>query len=88
MPCQRRPHGGGRHPDRHGADAHDPAGGSALVVGYGRIGMALAPRLRALGMEVTVCARRCEPCAGGNAWLPSRAAGGTGSGGSAVQSGV
>lgn len=35
-------------------------GGSALVVGYGRIGMALAPRLRALGMEVTVCARRCE----------------------------
>ena len=30
------------------------------MVGYGRIGMALAPRLRALGMEVTVCARRCE----------------------------
>lgn len=35
-------------------------GGRALVVGYGRIGMALAPRLQGLGMETTVCARRCE----------------------------
>lgn len=35
-------------------------GASALIVGYGRIGMALAPRLRALGMDVTVCARRCD----------------------------
>lgn len=35
-------------------------GASALVVGYGRIGMALAPRLRALGMQTEICARRCE----------------------------
>lgn len=35
-------------------------GGTALIVGYGRIGMALAPRLRGLGMTVNVCARRCE----------------------------
>ena len=35
-------------------------GTAALVIGYGRIGMALAPRLRGLGMDVTVCARRCE----------------------------
>lgn len=35
-------------------------GTSALILGYGRIGMALAPRLRSLGMAVTVCARRCE----------------------------
>lgn len=35
-------------------------GGTALIVGYGRIGMALAPRLRGLGMTVHVCARRCE----------------------------
>ncbi len=35
-------------------------GDRALLIGYGRIGMALAPRLGALGMRVTVCARRCE----------------------------
>ena len=35
-------------------------GASALVIGYGRIGMALASRLSGLGMQVTVCARRCE----------------------------
>lgn len=35
-------------------------GERVLLVGFGRIGMALAPRLRALGMEVVVCARRCE----------------------------
>ncbi|MFR3811313.1 MAG: dipicolinate synthase subunit DpsA [Ruminococcus callidus] len=35
-------------------------GTAALVIGYGRIGMALAPRLRGLGMDVTVCARQCE----------------------------
>ena len=35
-------------------------GTPALILGYGRIGMALAPRLRSLGMAVTVCARRCE----------------------------
>lgn len=35
-------------------------GGTALIVGYGRIGMALAPRLRGLGVTVNVCARRCE----------------------------
>lgn len=35
-------------------------GGHALIIGYGRIGIALGSRLRALGMTVTVCARRCE----------------------------
>ncbi len=35
-------------------------GNRALVIGYGRIGSALAPRLRSLGMDVTVCARSCE----------------------------
>ncbi len=35
-------------------------GGKAVIVGYGRIGMALAPRLRALGMDTSVCARRWE----------------------------
>lgn len=35
-------------------------GNRTLVIGYGRIGMALAPRLRSLGMDVTVCARKCE----------------------------
>ncbi|MBR2897055.1 MAG: NAD(P)-binding domain-containing protein [Oscillospiraceae bacterium] len=35
-------------------------GGQFLVVGAGRIGMALARRLRALGAEVTVSARRKE----------------------------
>ena len=32
----------------------------ALILGYGRIGRALAPRLRALGCRVTVYARRAE----------------------------
>ena len=35
-------------------------GSKVLVLGYGRIGQALAPRLRALGAEVTVYARRPE----------------------------
>lgn len=35
-------------------------GGHFLVIGAGRIGMALARRLRALGAEVTVSARRTE----------------------------
>lgn len=35
-------------------------GKGALILGYGRIGKALAPRLRGLGMAVTVCARRRE----------------------------
>lgn len=33
-------------------------GEKALIIGYGRVGRALAPRLRALGMDVTVAARR------------------------------
>lgn len=35
------------------------SGSRAVLVGYGRISQALAPRLRAMGVEVTVCARRC-----------------------------
>ena len=35
-------------------------GARALVIGYGRLGRALAPRLRALGAQVWVCARRHE----------------------------
>ncbi len=35
-------------------------GANVLILGFGRIGQALAPRLRALGAEVTVCARRAE----------------------------
>lgn len=35
-------------------------GARVLVLGYGRIGRALAPRLRALGAEVTVYARRAD----------------------------
>lgn len=35
-------------------------GSRALLIGYGRIGMALAPCLDTLGMCTTVCARRCE----------------------------
>lgn len=35
-------------------------GSNVLVLGYGRIGQALAPRLRALGAQVTVYARRPE----------------------------
>ncbi len=38
-------------------------GGRAVIIGFGRIGMALAPRLRALGMDVTICARRRDMCA-------------------------
>lgn len=33
-------------------------GSSALITGYGRIGKALAPLLRAFGAQVSVCARR------------------------------
>ncbi len=35
-------------------------GASVLILGFGRVGQALAPRLRALGAEVTVAARREE----------------------------
>ena len=35
-------------------------GARALVVGFGRVGRALAPRLQALGARVTVAARRYE----------------------------
>lgn len=35
-------------------------GASVLVVGGGRIGMALLPRLQGLGAKVTLCARRIE----------------------------
>ena len=38
-------------------------GARALVVGYGRLGRALAPRLAALGARVTVAARRYEALA-------------------------
>lgn len=38
-------------------------GCSALVLGFGRLGQALAPRLRALGADVTVSARRREQLA-------------------------
>ncbi|HPE16593.1 MAG TPA: dipicolinate synthase subunit DpsA [Oscillospiraceae bacterium] len=38
-------------------------GQAALVIGYGRLGRALAPRLRALGMDVAVAARRHAPLA-------------------------
>lgn len=38
-------------------------GTAAAVVGYGRIGQALARLLRGIGMEVTVCARRPEALA-------------------------
>lgn len=38
-------------------------GQTALVVGYGRLGRALAPRLRGLGMDVAVAARRHAPLA-------------------------
>ncbi len=36
-------------------------GASAVIIGYGRIGKLLARLLLAVGMEVTVCARRQEP---------------------------
>lgn len=35
-------------------------GATILVVGFGRLGLALAPRLKALGAQVTVAARRSE----------------------------
>lgn len=35
-------------------------GSRVLILGFGRIGQALAPRLRALGADVTVYARRAE----------------------------
>lgn len=35
-------------------------GSSVLVLGFGRVGQALAPRMRALGAKVTVAARRKE----------------------------
>ncbi len=35
---------------------------SVLLVGFGRVAMALAPRLAALGMRVTVAARRAAAC--------------------------
>ncbi len=35
-------------------------GARALIVGFGRVGQALAPRLQALGARVTVAARRVE----------------------------
>ena len=38
-------------------------GARALVIGYGRLGRALAPRLAALGARVTVAARRYEALA-------------------------
>lgn len=38
-------------------------GSAVLVLGFGRLGQALAPRLRALGAEVTVSARRREQLA-------------------------
>lgn len=38
-------------------------GSRALVIGYGRLGRALAPRLAALGARVTVAARRYEALA-------------------------
>ena len=38
-------------------------GARALVIGYGRLGRALAPRLGALGAKVTVAARRYEALA-------------------------
>ena len=38
-------------------------GARALVVGYGRLGRALAPRLAALGARVTVAARRYDALA-------------------------
>lgn len=48
----------------------------SLVIGAGRIGMALAPRLRGLGAHVTVSARREEDFArlygDGYAWLDTR----------------
>ena len=39
------------------------AGSSVLITGYGRISRALVPRFKALGADVTVCARRCEQLA-------------------------
>ncbi len=39
------------------------SGSRCLIVGYGRIGKALAPRLRALGAEVTVSARKASDIA-------------------------
>ena len=38
-------------------------GARILIVGYGRIGALLADKLRALGAETAVCARRPESCA-------------------------
>ncbi len=39
------------------------AGSRVLITGYGRIGRALAPRLKAFGAEITVCARKYEQLA-------------------------
>lgn len=43
-------------------------GARVLVIGYGRIGRALAPRLRALGAEVCVAARKCAD----RSWIASQ----------------
>ena len=43
-------------------------GSRALILGGGRVSRALAPRLRALGAEVTVYARRVEQRAMAEAW--------------------